>query len=139
MRAGKQVISEKPVTLNAAELEEIIAVSKETGRLFSIHQNRRWDKDYRIIKRIYDEKLLGTPYFIESKVQGSRQAMHGWRGHKQNGGGMLLDWGVQFLHIRKSTNLRRLVTGLLCGYGMMDLELWALQTAISKAAALVCA
>ena len=97
MRAGKQVISEKPVTLNAAELEEIIAVSKETGRLFSIHQNRRWDKDYRIIKRIYDEKLLGTPYFIESKVQGSRQAMHGWRGHKQNGGGMLLDWGVHLI------------------------------------------
>ena len=97
MRAGKQVISEKPVTLNASELEEIIAVSKETGRLFSIHQNRRWDKDYRIIKRIYDEKLLGTPYFIESKVQGSRQAMHGWRGHKQNGGGMLLDWGVHLI------------------------------------------
>ena len=97
MRAGKQVISEKPVTLNASELEEIIAVSKETGRLFSIHQNRRWDKDYRIIKRIYDEKLLGTPYFIESKVQGSRQAMHGWWGHKQNGGGMLLDWGVHLI------------------------------------------
>lgn len=52
---------------------------------------------------------------------------------------MLLDWGVQFLHIRKSTNWRRLVTGLLCGYGMMDLELWVLQTVISRAAALVCA
>jgi hypothetical protein len=26
--------------MNAGELEEIIAVSKETGRLFSVHQNR---------------------------------------------------------------------------------------------------
>lgn len=36
---------------------------------------------------------------------------------------MLLDWTIQFLHIRPSTNPRRLVSGLLCGYGMMDLQL----------------
>lgn len=39
---------------------------------------------------------------------------------------MLLDWTIQFLKIRKSTNMRRLISGLLCGYGMMDLELLAL-------------
>ena len=32
-------------------------------------------------------------------------------------GVMFLDWLIQALAIRKSTNLRRLVTGLLCGYG----------------------
>ena len=36
---------------------------------------------------------------------------------------MLLYWTVQFLKIRRSTNIRRLVTGLLCGYGMTDLGL----------------
>ena len=97
MRAGKHVISEKPVTLNAAELEEIIAVSKETGMLFSIHQNRRWDKDYLIVKSVVDSGMIGKPYFIESKVQGSRRSMHGWRGYKVNGGGMLLDWGVHLI------------------------------------------
>ena len=45
MRAGKNVISEKPVTIVSSELEEIMAVAKETGKLFSVHQNRRWDKD----------------------------------------------------------------------------------------------
>ena len=39
---------------------------------------------------------------------------------------MLLDWSIQFLKIRQSTNARRLISGLLCGYGMMDLELLAL-------------
>ena len=92
LRAGKNVISEKPVTLNARELEEIIAVRDETGKLFSVHQNRRWDKDYCIIKKVLSEGTIGTPYFIESRVQGSRGAMHGWRGYKVNGGGMLLDW-----------------------------------------------
>ena len=97
LRAGKNVVCEKPVTMNAAELEEIMAVSKETGKLFSVHQNRRWDKDYRIIKKIIEDGTLGAPYFIESRVQGSRGAMYGWRGYKVNGGGMVLDWGVHLL------------------------------------------
>ncbi len=97
LRAGKNVICEKPVALNAAELEDMIAVSKETGRLFSIHQNRRWDKDYAIIKKMVREELLGKPYFIESRVLGSRGSMHGWRGYRVNGGGMVLDWGVHLI------------------------------------------
>jgi predicted dehydrogenase len=97
LEAGKHVISEKPVTLNAAELEEIIAVSKRTGKFFTVHQNRRWDKDYLTIRKILNDKLLHSPYIIESRVQGSRQAMHGWRSYKINGGGMVLDWGVHLL------------------------------------------
>lgn len=91
---GKNVICEKPVTMNAAELEEIIKISKETEKLFSIHQNRRWDNDYKIIKKILADNTIGTPYFIESRVQGSRRALHGWRGYAENGGGMVYDWGV---------------------------------------------
>ena len=30
-------------------------------------------------------------------MQGSRRSLHGWRGHKINGGGMLLDWGIHLL------------------------------------------
>jgi len=97
LKAGKNVVCEKPVTMDAAELEEIMEVAKETGKLFSVHQNRRWDKDYIIIKTLLNNGEVGNPYFIESRVQGSRQAMHGWRGHKVNGGGMVLDWGVHLI------------------------------------------
>lgn len=97
MRAGKNVICEKPVTMNAAELEEVIAVSKETGKIFTVHQNRRWDRDYRIVRKVLEEGTIGKPYFIETRVQGSRGSMHGWRGYRENGGGMLLDWGVHLL------------------------------------------
>lgn len=97
LRAGKHVICEKPVTMNVAELIEIMEAAKESNKLFSIHQNRRWDKDYTIIKAIYDQNILGKPYIIQSRVQGSRRALHGWRGYKVNGGGMVLDWGVHML------------------------------------------
>ncbi len=97
MRAGKNVICEKPVMLNAAELEEVIAVAKETGRQFSVHQNRRWDKDFLIMKKVLEDGTIGKPFYIESRVQGSKGIPGDWRCVKEAGGGMLLDWGVHLI------------------------------------------
>jgi len=94
LKMNKHVICEKPVTMNAMELEEIMDVAKACKRVFTIHQNRRWDKDYKIVKEIIKQDLIGKVYYIESRVQGSGRMLHGWRGHKVNGGGMVYDWGV---------------------------------------------
>ncbi|WP_243421366.1 DUF2085 domain-containing protein [Pseudoflavonifractor phocaeensis] len=34
---------------------------------------------------------------------------------------MFLDWLLQYTQLKKSTNLRRFVTGTLCGYGLMSI------------------
>ena len=36
---------------------------------------------------------------------------------------MLFDWGIQYLKIKESTNIRRLVTGLIGGFGYTTLHL----------------
>ena len=36
---------------------------------------------------------------------------------------MFFDWYIQYLKIRESTNVRRLITGILCGFGLMSLEI----------------
>ncbi len=97
MRAGKHVISEKPVTMDSSELKAVMAVSRETGRQFSVHQNRRWDKDYLTARKAIEEGMIGEPYLIKSWVLGSRGIPEGWRCHKVAGGGMLLDWGVHLI------------------------------------------
>ena len=97
LKAGKHVICEKPVTMNTAELEEIAPVVKASGKLFSIHHNRRWDKDFVTVKKILADNTIGRPYYIETRVQGARRNMHGWRGYAVNGGGMVLDWGIHLL------------------------------------------
>ncbi|MDR3139578.1 MAG: Gfo/Idh/MocA family oxidoreductase [Treponema sp.] len=97
LQSGKNVICEKPVTLNSAELEEIISVAEKSGKFFTVHQNRRWDKDFLMVKKIFAEGILHDPYVIESRVQGSRRGLYGWRAWKQNGGGMVLDWGVHLI------------------------------------------
>ncbi len=97
MKAGKNVVSEKPVTLSSGDLLEMIDASKERGMFFTVHQNRRWDEDFLTMKKIYEEHQLGDVFRIESRVQGSRGIPGDWRQEKEHGGGMVLDWGVHLL------------------------------------------
>lgn len=97
MRAGKHVLCEKPVAMNAAEVDKMIATAKAMGVVFTVHHNRRWDKDFLTAKAVLESGKLGKAYSIQSRLHGSGGVMHGWRGEKQRGGGMLFDWGVHFL------------------------------------------
>jgi len=112
MKAGKNVISEKPVALNSGELAEMIACSEETGKVFSVHQNRRWDCDFLMMKQVYESGELGEVFNIESRVHGSRGIPGDWRGKKEHGGGMILDWGVhlidQMLQIVRDKKIEKL-------------------------------
>ncbi len=97
LEAGKNVICEKPVTIHSYELEEIMQVAKKTGKVFTIDQNRRTNKDFVLMRRKVEEGLIGKPYIIESRVEGSRGVPSGWRTIKELGGGMMLDWGVHLI------------------------------------------
>ena len=97
LRAGKHVVCEKPVTMTVAELDEVLAVAKETGNVFMVHQNRRWDPDFLIAKELYKKGQIGDIFQIESRVQGANGIPGDWRHEKSHGGGMLLDWGVHLL------------------------------------------
>ena len=97
LQSGYNVICEKPVAMSVAELEDMIAVSKECGKLFTVHHNRRWDTDYNIVKKSIESGAVGTPYTIESCVHGAGGVMHGWRAYKVAGGGMLFDWGIHMI------------------------------------------
>lgn len=97
MEAGKNVVSEKPVTLCSEDLQEMIDASERTGKFLTVHQNRRWDEDFLTVKEILAQKKLGEIFRIESRVHGSRGIPGDWRQEKEHGGGMVLDWGVHLL------------------------------------------
>lgn len=97
LEAGKNVISEKPVTLSLESLDRLFAASKKADRLFTVHQNRRWDVDYLAMKQLSDSGEIGKVLNIESRIHGSRGIPSDWRGEKEYGGGMLYDWGVHLI------------------------------------------
>lgn len=97
VEAGKNVVSEKPVTICSKDLQEMMDAAKRCGKFFTVHQNRRWDEDFLTVKKIMEEGKLGEIFRIESRVHGSRGIPGDWRQEKEHGGGMVLDWGVHLL------------------------------------------
>lgn len=95
--AGKNVICEKPVEMSVTALDKMIAAAEKSGKLFSVHQNRRWDVDFLAMKKIVDSGEIGELINIESRVHGSRGIPSDWRCEKAHGGGMILDWGVHLI------------------------------------------
>jgi predicted dehydrogenase len=57
--AGKHVIVEKPFTLTEEEGLELIALAAAKGRKLSSYQSRRFDSDYRTVKKVLDSGVLG--------------------------------------------------------------------------------
>jgi scyllo-inositol 2-dehydrogenase (NADP+) len=92
MDAGKHVVTDKAMCMNADEADAMIAASRRNGVLLSVFQNRRWDWDYLTVKKVLDEGLLGEPYLFEAAAM-SYRAPRGWRGEMAASGGILFDWG----------------------------------------------
>ena len=97
LQHGKHVICEKPATLNAGQWALLMQEAQKRGLLLTSHQNRRMDKDFRIINQILQDGTLGQVFRLESRVEGSRGIADTWRRKKEFGGGMLYDWGVHLL------------------------------------------
>ena len=97
LQAGKHVICEKPVAMSKEELQDMLDAADAAGRVFMVHQNRRWDEDFLTIKKMYDQETIGSLFQLESRVHGANGIPGDWRHVKAQGGGMLLDWGVHLL------------------------------------------
>lgn len=59
LRAGKNVLIEKPAAGNAAEIKELYDAARENGRKAMVYQNRRWDSDFLSVKEVIESGRLG--------------------------------------------------------------------------------
>ncbi|MBN1400800.1 MAG: Gfo/Idh/MocA family oxidoreductase [Anaerolineae bacterium] len=96
MDAGKHVVTDKVMCLNAHEAEEMIAASRRNGVMLSVFHNRRWDWDYLTVRKAIADGLLGEPYLFEAAIMGYRSP-RGWRGSKMHSGGILYDWPAHLI------------------------------------------
>ncbi len=67
LRAGKDVLCEKPMTLTVEECEEMIRVEKETGRKLMIGQVCRCTPAFVMTKKLISEGRIGDLYYVESE------------------------------------------------------------------------
>ncbi len=96
MRAGKHVVTDKPMCLSLAEADQMIAASQQYERLLSVFQNRRWDGDFLTVKKQIAEGQLGVPLILYL-FWGKYGKPRGWRSEAAHGGGKFLDLGAHMI------------------------------------------
>jgi scyllo-inositol 2-dehydrogenase (NADP+) len=99
LTAGKHVIVEKPFTVTEQEGLELIALAAAKGVKLSSYQSRRFDSDYRTVKRIVDSGVLGK--IVEAEIHYDRfTPALSPKVHKETAGpgrGLLYDLGSHLI------------------------------------------
>ncbi|MBR0217808.1 MAG: Gfo/Idh/MocA family oxidoreductase [Clostridia bacterium] len=102
MRAGKHVLCEKPAARTWTEVQEMLAVQRETGMTLNIGVVNRFNDSVRKIKQYIDAGKLGDVYHVYVSFRAYR-SIPGLGGAFTTkaiaGGGTLIDWGVHYLDI----------------------------------------
>jgi predicted dehydrogenase len=105
LRAGKHVACEKPLCLTVAEVDHVVATAAASGRVLTVHQNRRWDADFVAVRRTVAQGLLGDVFNVETFVGGFAHPCRTWHSDTAVSGGAGYDWGshhidwvLQLLH-----------------------------------------
>jgi predicted dehydrogenase len=99
LEAGKHVIVEKPFTIDVIQANDLIELAKKQNRVLSVYQNRRYDSDYKTIKKVVSENLLGELVEVEMHFDRFREELSP-KVHKETpgpGAGVLYDLGSHLI------------------------------------------
>jgi predicted dehydrogenase len=95
--AGTHVVLEKPMALTTADCDEVMARAQAAGRVAVVYQNRRFDPDYLVMRRLVAEGAVGELFHVESFVGGYSHPCNYWHSDADVSGGAIFDWGSHFI------------------------------------------
>jgi predicted dehydrogenase len=105
-KAGKNVITEKPMAISVADCEEMIKACNDNNVQLAIGYRLHYEPTHLEIKRLGQEKVFGQVRFIEAslgyktydtldkKTIVDKNSKSAWRLNKKLGGGTLFDLGI---------------------------------------------
>ncbi|MFW6311828.1 MAG: Gfo/Idh/MocA family protein, partial [Nanoarchaeota archaeon] len=100
LRAGKNVLCEKPLALNAIEAQEMVDTAQQTGKLLMVGFVRRFGENAKYIKKLIEQGNLGNVYYAKTGVIRRWGNPGGWfSDKKRSGGGPVIDLGVHMIDL----------------------------------------
>ncbi|MBV4356063.1 Gfo/Idh/MocA family oxidoreductase [Parasegetibacter sp. MAH-26] len=97
--AGKHVIVEKPFTVHSDQAKELQTLSEEQNKKLVVYHNRRFDSDFKTVKKVIDEGYLGK--IVEAEIHFDRYKQElSPKTHKEtpgDGTGALYDLGSHLI------------------------------------------
>lgn len=95
LEAGKHVVVEKPLCVNASEIKELMQLARTHNRTLTQFHNRRWDAGFLTVQKLITEAACGETRLLEMNYdRWAPEVSSGWRDHDEKGSGMLYDLGV---------------------------------------------
>lgn len=92
--AGKHVICEKPMAINANECREMIRACKENNVKLSIGYRLHFEPYTQEVMRLGQEKVFGDVRHISCGAAFRNTNFDSWKWEKEMGGGAMMDMGV---------------------------------------------
>lgn len=83
LRAGKNVVVEKPLCATAAQALELAELAERQGVLLTVYQNRRWDSAPLTAKKLLSDDLLGEIVDAEFRFERYAAALNKNAGRKR--------------------------------------------------------
>jgi scyllo-inositol 2-dehydrogenase (NADP+) len=99
LAAGKDVVVDKPFTTTMAEAMDLVQFAKQSGRLLTVYQNRRYDGDFSAIRELVAGGALGRIVRFETNYDRFRpnRRPNAWREQTVPGAGILFDIGPHLI------------------------------------------
>ena len=98
LRAGKDVVVDKPFTLTLAEARGLVEIAAEQSRLLSVFQNRRWYSEVLATKAVVESGVLGQVSHYECHMDRFRpNVRQRWRENPGPGAGLWFDLGPHLI------------------------------------------
>jgi len=101
LNAGKHVICEKPLAMNADEARKMCAAARDTGKILQVALQQRFTGQARFMKQYIDDGNMGDIYYARAQARRRRGVPH-WGvfiDKEKQGGGPLIDIGVHILDL----------------------------------------
>lgn len=101
LNAGKHVLCEKPIAMNAVQAAEMVATARKNGKILQVGYNSRFAPSNQALKRFITAGELGDIYYARAQALRVR-GIPGWGvfiDKSKQGGGPLIDIGVHILDL----------------------------------------
>jgi len=101
LEASLPVVVDKPLAASAADGRRLMEEAEARSLMLAVFHNRRWDGDFRTLRRLIDEGALGDVHRFESRFERLRPEVRAgtWRElpDPADAGGVLYDLGSHLI------------------------------------------
>ncbi|GJJ07518.1 hypothetical protein Clacol_001720 [Clathrus columnatus] len=98
LAAGKHVLVDKPIVPTYEEALTLLDLARSKNLILYAFQNRRWDSDFLVVKKLIQDRTLGDLTEFESHFDRYRTSLRvHWHGSNTPGSGLLYDLGTHLI------------------------------------------